>query len=102
MEQALINALPLGPQTPAGGIVLPESYKGELTVSLRQARNLPVWGLRWQSNPFCRLTLGEQVAVSRRNSDTSHPGSHRRPLWNQEFQFLVEDPANQVPRVFYF
>ena len=26
MEQALINALPLGPQTPAGGITLPEAF----------------------------------------------------------------------------
>lgn len=27
MEQALLAALPLGPQTPAGGVTLPESFK---------------------------------------------------------------------------
>lgn len=54
VEQALLAALPLGPQTPAGGVVLPEFYRGELTVSLRKARNLPVWGMGWQSNPYCR------------------------------------------------
>ena len=35
--------------------------QGELMVNLREARNLPVWGFPGQSNPFCRLVLGEQV-----------------------------------------
>jgi hypothetical protein len=33
---------------------------------------------------------------SRRDDDTSHAGRHRAPVWNQDFQFLVEDPATQV------
>ncbi len=33
---------------------------------------------------------------SRRDVDTSHAGRHREPVWNQEFQFLVEDPSMQV------
>ena len=36
------------------------------------------------------------VSQSRRDDDTSHAGQHRAPVWNQDFQFLVEDPANQV------
>lgn len=96
VEQALIAALPLGPQTPAGGVTLPELFRGEVTVNLREARNLPVWGFPWQSNPYCVLTLGDQVAESRRDSDTGLPGRHRAPIWNQEFQFLVEDPGAQV------
>lgn len=37
---------------------------GELDVVLREARNLPVWGFPGQSNPYCRLILGEQVSTS--------------------------------------
>jgi hypothetical protein len=33
---------------------------------------------------------------SRRDDDTSHAGRHRAPVWNQDFQFLVEDPATQT------
>jgi hypothetical protein len=70
--------------------------QGELTVLLREGRNLPVWGLPWQSNPWCRLVLGEQAVSSRRDNDTGQPGRHRSPVWNQEVQFLVEDPDKQV------
>jgi len=62
-----------------------------------EARNLPVWGFSWQSNPYCRLILGSQAERSRRDDATSHAGRHRAPVWNQEFQFLVEDPMRQVP-----
>ena len=96
LEQALLAALPLGPQSAAGGVTLPEGFRGELTVSLRAARGLNVWGLPWQSNPYCRLALGSQAVRSRRDSETSHASRHRAPTWNQEFQFLVEDPTVQV------
>jgi len=95
LEHALIAALPLGPQGAAGGVSLPDLFQGELQVTLHAARQLPVWGLPWQSNPYVRLTLGEQAVQSRRDSDTSHASSHRAPVWNQEFQFLVEDPTVQ-------
>lgn len=72
--------------------------QGELQVTLREARNLPVWGLPWQSNPYCRLLLGNQAVTSRREDDTSKAGRHRAPVWNQEFHFLVEDPGTQVRR----
>ncbi len=68
-------------------------------MSLREGRNLPVWGFPWQSNPFCRLTLGEQTAQSRKDNDTSTTSRHRAPVWNQEMQFLVEDPEKQACRV---
>jgi hypothetical protein len=76
----------------------PPLSQGELTVLLREGRNLPVWGLPWQSNPWCRLVLGEQAVSSRRDNDTGQPGRHRSPVWNQEVQFLVEDPDKQVGR----
>lgn len=63
LEQALDNVLPLGRQGPAGGVELPESFKGELSVSLREARDLDVPAVPWQSNPYCRLVLGSQVRV---------------------------------------
>ena len=75
--------------------------QGELQVTLREARNLPVGGLPWQSNPYCRLLLGNQVVSSRRDDDTSHAGRHRAPVWNQEFHFLVEDASSQVRHCHY-
>ncbi len=35
LEHALIAALPLGPQSAAGGVSLPDSFSGELQVSTR-------------------------------------------------------------------
>lgn len=32
LQNALIAALPLGPQSPAGGVSLPDSFAGELQV----------------------------------------------------------------------
>ena len=55
-----------------------------------------MWGFPWQSNPYCRIEVGSQSFRSRKEDATSHAGSHRAPVWNQEFQFLVEDPGNQV------
>jgi hypothetical protein len=50
----------------------------------------------WQSNPWVRLVLGEQAVSSRRDSETSTASRHGSPVWNQEVQFLVEDPEKQV------
>ena len=61
-----------------------------------EARNLAVWGFPWQSNPYCRLSLGSQVMRSRKDDATSHRGSHKAPVWNQEFHFLVTDTTTQV------
>ena len=168
MEHALIAALPLGPQSAAGGVSLPDSFivraspaafvvlcarcsrasaapsmnhvatvvhvqaatpcinlrsrhvsrgllvqpvlfrsqgchhvcpQGELSVMLVEARDLPVWGFPWTSNPYCRVTLGSQAERSRRDDDTSHPGRHRAPVWNQEFQFLVRADGSRTGAV---
>jgi Ca2+-dependent lipid-binding protein len=93
LEASLASALPLGPQGAAGGISLPDSFVGELSVILREGRNLPVWGTSLQSNPWCRIVLDEQAVTSKRNKETSTKSDHRNPVWNQEFQFLVQDPA---------
>lgn len=95
LEHALISALPLGPQGAAGGISLPDLFRGELQVTLKAARELPVWGFPWQSNPYCRLALGSQAVRSRKDNETSQKSRHGAPVWNQEFQFLVEDPSVQ-------
>jgi hypothetical protein len=43
-----------------------------------------------------RGQVGDQSFRSRRDDATSHAGSHRAPVWNQEFQFLVEEPTRQA------
>jgi len=96
LENALVAALPLGPQGAAGGISLPDLFRGELQVVLKGAKNLPVWGFPWQSNPYCRLALGDQAVRSRKDNETSQRSRHRGPVWNQEFQFLVEDQSVQA------
>lgn len=100
LEHALLSALPLGPQGAAGGVSLPDLFQGELQVVLKEARDLPVWGFPWQSNPYARLVLGNQAVRSRRDSETSQASRHRAPVWNQEFQFLVEDPSVQKLEIF--
>jgi hypothetical protein len=99
LEHALLSALPLGPQGAAGGISLPDLFRGELQVTLKAAKDLPVWGFPWQSNPYCRLALGSQAVRSRKDNETSQQSRHRAPVWNQEFQFLVEDPSVQAIEV---
>uniref|UniRef100_A0A061SBL8 Integral membrane single c2 domain protein n=1 Tax=Tetraselmis sp. GSL018 TaxID=582737 RepID=A0A061SBL8_9CHLO len=96
LEASLASALPLGQQGAAGGICLPDSFVGEVAVLLREGKNLPVWGTSLSSNPWCRLVLGEQAVISKRNNETSTVSDHRNPVWNQEFQFLVQDPITAV------
>ncbi len=57
-----------------------------------------MWGFPWRSNPYCRLALGSQAVQSRRDKDTSQASGAGAPVWNQEFQFLVEDASAQVGR----
>lgn len=38
LEHALVAALPLGPQSPAGGVFLPDSFAGELQANYLAAR----------------------------------------------------------------
>eukprot|EP01025_Chloroclados_australasicus_P020589 TRINITY_DN2171_c0_g1_i1.p1 TRINITY_DN2171_c0_g1~~TRINITY_DN2171_c0_g1_i1.p1 ORF type:complete len:746 (+),score=143.81 TRINITY_DN2171_c0_g1_i1:185-2422(+) len=100
VEHALQGVLPLGRQADAGGIILPEMFSGELKVTLKGGRNLPVWGLPWQTNPWCRLMLGSQAVNSRKENETSAEGQYGAPIWNQEFEFLVEDVDSQVLEIY--
>ncbi|GBG75291.1 hypothetical protein CBR_g19924 [Chara braunii] len=72
-----------------------EAFVGELSVTLCEGRNLPIRGLTGWSNPYCTLGLGTQIMESKRNNETSAPAGRRDPVWNQDFQFLVEDPKRQ-------
>jgi len=90
-------------QFAAGGISLPDTYDGELTVLIREARYLRVGGVRGMldvSDPYCVCVLGAQSVESRRSKSTGDK-SYRQghPVWNQEFQFLVEDKSRQMIHV---
>lgn len=69
-------------------------------MALIEGRDLPVWGFPWQSNPYCRITLGKQAVTSKRENETGTKGRHRYPIWNQEFEFLVENLQLQTLEVF--
>ena len=71
------------------------AVQGEVAITVVEARDLPVWGFPWQSNPYCRIVIGSQAVDSKRERETGSRGSFRCPNWNQEFQFLVEDSPNQ-------
>lgn len=73
--------------------------QGELTITIVEGRDLPVWGFPWQSNPYCRIVIGSQAVDSKRERETGSRGSFRCPNWNQEFQFLVEDSPMQMVKV---
>ena len=103
VEQGLLGSvLPLDKQDEAGGVRLPDRFKGELAVGLRQARGLPVQAfpfLAVQSNPYCTLRLGMQQLESKRAGETGRGGSRGCPQWNQDFQILVQDPMAEVLEV---
>lgn len=73
--------------------------QGELSITVVEGRNLPVWGFPWQSNPYCRIVIGTQAVDSKRERETGSRGSFRCPNWNQEFQFLVEDSPKQTVKI---
>lgn len=72
-----------------------EAFVGELSVTICDARGLPIRGFTGWSNPYCILTLGDQVLESKRNKETSQPSGPKDPVWNQDFLLLVEDPRRQ-------
>ena len=104
-----------------GGITLPQVFQGELLVTLNSARGLPGWtGVFGEpipdifeiSSPYCMLRLGSQVDYSRKfqkmpNKKNPFPplplskpkdgalyeSIQTEPVWNQEFQFLVQDKS---------
>lgn len=64
-------------------------------MTLVEGRNLPSGGIANLSNPYCVLSLGSQLAESRRNNLISIAGNRGNPVWNQDFHFLVEDSSIQ-------
>ena len=50
-----------------------------LQVTLHEARDLPVWGFPWQSNPYCRMTLGSQAVQVRGSAAAARPTQHGLP-----------------------
>ncbi|CAI5536070.1 unnamed protein product, partial [Closterium sp. Naga37s-1] len=75
----------------AGGTL---GFAGELQVTVIAAQrviNLPLG----DSDPYVVLELGQQVARSKRNSETSLVGPAGYPIWNQDFVLLVLDPTLQ-------
>ncbi|CAI5950417.1 unnamed protein product [Closterium sp. NIES-64] len=69
-------------------------FAGELQVTVIAAQrviNLPLG----DSDPYVVLELGQQVARSKRNSETSLVGPAGYPIWNQDFVLLVLDPTLQ-------
>lgn len=81
----IVEAVRIGPGSTASPpkIATTEGFKGELTVTLCEAQNLPIGGLIGWSNPYCTLAIGEQWVESKKNSETSHPSGHKNPVWNQ-------------------
>ena len=75
--------------------ILSEYSQGEVQVTLVEGRNLPSGGIANLSNPYCVLSLGSQLAESRRNNLISISGNRGNPVWNQDFHFLVEDSSIQ-------
>ena len=100
VEQSLMGVLPLDKQDDAGGVRLPDRFKGELAVGLRQARGLPQPAFpvlaMLKSNPYCTLRLGMQQLDSKRAKDTGRGGTRGAPQWNQDFQILVQDPVSEI------
>ena len=98
VEQSLMGVLPLDKQDDAGGVRLPDRFKGELAVGLRQARGLPQpsFPMLDKSNPYCTLRLGMQQLESKRAKDTGRGGTRGAPQWNQDFQILVQDPMSEI------
>ena len=70
LENALIAALPLGPQSAAGGVSLPASFQGELQVR-------PVFVSQFRPVSHCRIGLCLIATYWNLNSQTLASG-HRR------------------------
>lgn len=75
-----------------------KDFAGELSVTLVDARKLNYVPYS-KTDPYVLLILGDQVIISKRNSQTSVFGPPGSPIWNQDFQFLVVDPKSQSLKV---
>ncbi|CDY33419.1 BnaC01g33060D [Brassica napus] len=51
-----------------------------------------------RTDPYVILRMGDQVIRSKKNSQNSI-GAPGQPIWNQDFQFLVSNPREQVLQI---
>ncbi|XP_019094680.1 PREDICTED: extended synaptotagmin-3-like isoform X1 [Camelina sativa] len=75
-----------------------KDFVGELSVTLVDAQKLR-YMFSGKTDPYAILRLGDQVIRSKRNSQTTVTGAPGRPIWNQDFQFLVSNPKEQVLQI---
>ncbi|AEE32530.1 N-terminal-transmembrane-C2 domain type 5.1 [Arabidopsis thaliana] len=75
-----------------------KDFVGELSVTLVDAQKLR-YMFFGKTDPYAILRLGDQVIRSKRNSQTTVIGAPGQPIWNQDFQFLVSNPREQVLQI---
>ncbi|EOA39230.1 hypothetical protein CARUB_v10012208mg [Capsella rubella] len=75
-----------------------KDFVGELSVTLVDAQKLRHM-FSGKTDPYAILRLGDQIIRSKRNSQTTVTGAPGRPIWNQDFQFLVSNPRQQVLQI---
>ncbi|XP_074307961.1 synaptotagmin-4-like [Silene latifolia] len=71
-----------------------KDFVGELSVTLVDARNLS-YVLYGKTDPYVILRLGDQTIRSKKNSQTTVIGPPGEPIWNQDFNLLVQNPKKQ-------
>lgn len=83
-----------------GGIDSESCPTGMLTVVLLEARGLPKADIFSNSDPFCVLSLSptfsEESQKSKSKIDTNDP------VWNESFEFFVEDFSAQELKLDFF
>uniref|UniRef100_A0A1J3JCN0 Extended synaptotagmin-3 n=1 Tax=Noccaea caerulescens TaxID=107243 RepID=A0A1J3JCN0_NOCCA len=75
-----------------------KDFVGELSVTLVKAQKLP-YMFSGRTDPYVILRMGDQIIRSKKNSQTTVIGAPGQPIWNQDFQFLVSNPREQVLKI---
>ncbi|ESQ47905.1 hypothetical protein EUTSA_v10020191mg [Eutrema salsugineum] len=75
-----------------------KDFVGELSVTLVDAKKLP-YMFSGRTDPYVILRMGDQIIRSKKNSQTTVIGAPGQPIWNQDFQFLVSNPREQVLQI---
>ncbi|CAA7036516.1 unnamed protein product [Microthlaspi erraticum] len=75
-----------------------KDFVGELSVTLVKAQKLP-YMFSGRTDPYVILRMGDQIIRSKKNSQTTVIGAPGQPIWNQDFQFLVSNPREQLLQI---